>query len=453
MWTMNQASARLERTGSFHSIASDRSSNASSEDFESYLSGERNAPPAMWTSARSQSNVSRLSQKFNNATIATVEIPSPPTSRDESQLRDNTTEDDARSRSSTLAGEEDNYEYPEKTPTPDSIPKKITELAEETKDGVETAEEEPVPPARVPGPLEVQLQALMSKIIFMERENPTISVTPDEYSELQARVQTLEEERKTWHKRHEALFALRDEDVENIIKVRGLLAKARRDLEGMTKLRDDDLVNLQVVRGKLAEATRKLERLESQSPVTGGRSTPSRGRPSSIMLERRDTTDLFAAAKTAALEQRVMELEKRNSDLLEQIDALRQKAQSTTPSVAAEASKQEDISIDDVNRMAAHKAWRGTVADMEAKLRAKDAEIAVLRAGRAPATQKPGVEWHHIEALHEEHATYREKVGAKMQLLRLEKEMLQKELHRKEDECHELEVKVQSMQRKLRSAV
>lgn len=93
-----------------------------------------------------------------------------------------------------------------------------------------------------------------------------------------------------------------------------MLAKARRELEGMTKLRDEDLLNVQIVRSRLAEKTREIERMQSQT----GRSSPLRGRPASF--ERRDTSDLFAMAKTAALEQRVLELEKRNAALMSQVD-------------------------------------------------------------------------------------------------------------------------------------
>jgi DNA repair exonuclease SbcCD ATPase subunit len=272
----------------------------------------------------------------------------------------------------------------------------------------------------------------MSKLVFMERANPVVSVTPEEYAELTAELKTLREEKKTWQKRHEALFALRDEDVENNIKIRGMLAKARRDLEGMTKLRDDDLVNLQAVRSKLAEATRKLDRLEAQ----GGRSSPSRGgRPGSMMMDRRGTMDLFAAAKAAALEQRALELEQRNMDLQSQIEQLKGGA-----------------NIDDLNRMTAHKAWKDTVAELENRVKAKDAEIARLRVGGSTlgsGITSGAVEWHRMEAIHEEHASYREKVGGKMQALRSEKEALQKELHRKEEENHSLEVKIQSLQRRV----
>ncbi|KAF2275871.1 uncharacterized protein EI97DRAFT_378472 [Westerdykella ornata] len=391
----------------------------------------------MWQSGRQQSGtaVSRLSQKFG-AAAQVAEIAPPPLRtqhRHRQESVENSPDDDVHSRSSTLGGDEQDFEYPEKTPT--SLPKTTQQVHEiKLEENEETAE--PPPPPHVPGPLETQLASLMSKLIFMERANPVVSVTPEDYAEMVAELKALREEKKTWQKRHEALFALRDEDVENNIKIRGMLAKARRELEGMTKLRDDDLVNLQAVRAKLAEATRKLDKLEAQSSQTG-RSSPSRGhggRPGSVIMERRGTMDLFAAAKAAALEQRALELEQRNQDLLAQIETLKGGA-----------------NIDDLNRMTAHKAWKDTVTDLEARLKAKDAQIARLQSGGALTVtgSVSGLELHRVEAIHEEHASYREKMGGKLQALRSEKEALQKELHRKEDENHALEVKIQSLQRRI----
>lgn len=387
-----------------------------------------NNMPAMWQSQRQQSGsaVSRLSQKFGANTQVAEIAPLRTQHQNRQDSTENSPDDDTHSRSSTLGGEEQDLDYPEKTPT--SLPRKATTLP---KVGDDDEPSSPAPPPHIPGPLESQLASLMSKLIFMERENPAVSVTPDDYKELTSELKALREEKKTWQKRHEALFALRDEDVENNIKIRGMLAKARRELEGMTKLRDEDLVNVQVVRSKLAEATRELDRLRTQ----GGRASPSRGgRPPSMFMERRGTVDLFAAAKAAALEQRALELEKHNADLLSQIETLKGGA-----------------NIDDLNRMTAHKAWKDTVGDLEAKLKVKDAEIARLRTSGvvAPTGSGTGMEWHRVEAIHEEHASYREKVGGRMQQLRSEKEQLQRDLHRKEDENHALEAKVQSLQRRV----
>jgi DNA repair exonuclease SbcCD ATPase subunit len=282
----------------------------------------------------------------------------------------------------------------------------------------------------------------MSKLITMDQKAPARSTTSSTTA-----FKTLEAEKASLLKRHEAIWALRDEDVENNIKIRGQLAKARRDLEAMTKLRDEDLVNVQAVRIKLADATRTIDRLQASG--ASGRSSPSRenraGSRTSMFMERRDTTDLFAVAKAAALQERALELEKRNSDLLSQIQTLKGGA-----------------NIDTLNSMTAHQAWKDKVADLEAKLKAKDAEVAratsSLASVRHPAASIPpaapsgagaGVEWHRVEAIHEEHAGYRERMGAKLQALRSEKEGLQRELHRKEDEVHGLESKVQSLQRRV----
>ncbi|KAF2877061.1 hypothetical protein BDV95DRAFT_480872 [Massariosphaeria phaeospora] len=334
--------------------------------------------------------------------------------------------DDTHSRASTLGGDDHEFQFPEKTPTM-LRPLKPAKAADDEKPSLDHS-------SHVPGPLESQLAALMSKLIFIEQKNPTVSVTPDEYKAMSARVHALEAEKAAWTKRHEAIWALRDEDVDNNIKIRGLLAKTRRDLESMTALRDADLENLQIVRGKLCDSTRQLERLQTQN--INGRTSPARGgRPGSIVMERRGTMDLFAAAKAAALEQRALELEQRNSDLLGQIETLKGGAKP-----------------DDLNRMTAHKAWKDTVSDLEARLKAKDSELARLR-GTSVSSAVPlggtAPEWHRIDAIHEEHASYREKVGGRMQALRSEKEALQREVHRKDDETHALEVKIQSLQRRL----
>ncbi|KAF2270978.1 hypothetical protein CC78DRAFT_527938 [Lojkania enalia] len=475
MWTANRSPSRPQRTASVHSIASvhsasrpnstivspqiqrrsgyesDQSSDTANED--EFVIQNANFPgvppnnmPAMWQSGRQQSgsavSVSRLSQKLGT-NVQVAEIQAPPALRTQHRHQQEQTEnspDDDTDSPSTLGGEEQDFEYPEKTPT--VLPKKVLEEEEKAS--------EPMKP-HVPGPLEQQLASLMSKLIFMERENPIVSITPEEYQVVTKRLKALEEEKKAWTKRHEAIWALRDEDVDNNIKIRGMLAKARRELEGMTKLRDDDLVNLQIVRGKLAEATRKIERMESSN----GRSSPHRGHRSSLLLERRDTTDLFAAAKAAALEQRALELEKRNQDLLNQIEHLKR-------------GHSGGESIDELNSMTAHKAWKDTVADLEFKLKAKDAQLARVLAGGAAGASRSAfgssdsmvsapvlggavssVDLNRIETLHEEHASYRERMGAKIQALRSEKEVLQKELHRKEDECHVLEAKVQSLQRRV----
>ncbi|OCL01448.1 hypothetical protein AOQ84DRAFT_401791 [Glonium stellatum] len=385
---------------------SDRSSDTAGE--EEFVMQNATVPP-LWQ------RQDRLSQKLGNTIVHVAEIRPRPAHGNHAHDRDDVSE--THSRSSTL-GDEQDFDYPEKTPTSLQPRKSLEEEMEESE-----AESEQQEPPRKIGPLEQQLSALMSKLVFMERENPTVAVTPEEYQALQDKVKALEAEKATWAERHEALFALRDEDVANNIKIRGLLAEERREHASMRKLRDDDIGNVIALRGKLADATRRLERLERS-----GFSTPITGRPKSIALERRDTTDLFQAAKNAALEQRALELEKANQDLMSQLASLKQ---------------------DDVSRVAAHKAWRGTVSDLEARLKQKEEEISRSR----PSGMSSGVsvDWNRIETMHEEHARFREKTAQRTQQLRSEKETLQKELHRKEDENAELEAKLEKLQLRLAS--
>jgi len=334
--------------------------------------------------------------------------------------------DDASSRSSTLDGEEEYMVTVDPKPMSLSKHLPVTQIRLEAPVPPATIQgnepHSPAPAPHVPGPLESQLAALMSKLIFIEHANPTVSINPEEHEELRLRVATLEAEKKQWWKRHEAIWALRDEDVENNIKIRGLLAQTRRELEAVKALREEDLSNVQIVRSKLAEKTRELDRLQAQK-------SPHRGRPGSF-FERRGTSDLFVAAKTAALEQRALDLEQRNSDLVAQVAVLKGGAD-----------------IDSLNRYTAHQAWKDTVGDLEARVKAKDAQLTQLRA--ASGSNGGGMDWCRAEAVFEEHASYREMVGGKLQALRSDKETLQKELHRKENECQVLELKLQTLQRRL----
>ncbi|KAJ4985262.1 hypothetical protein SVAN01_09207 [Stagonosporopsis vannaccii] len=451
MWTAQRAKPRSERTGSIHSVASlyggrpeSVASNQSFSQFRGYESDqsseiaitEDQVPtrpvskvviPAIWQSRRQepklappveQPGIEAWRDEQIREPVVDIMPQAPKTTPQNMWEVPSNEADETESLASTLDGEDLIPEYPEKTPT--SIP--VMLFANEP-------DEEPLSPApapHVPGPLESQLAALMSKLIYIERSNPVAAVEPAEYHEMTARLKKLEEEKTQLWKRHTAIWALRDEDLENNIKIRGLLAKKDRELVAMTALRDEDLVNVQLVRNKLADKTREVERLQSQ---TGTRS-PTRGRPGSF-IERRATNDLFAQAKSAALEQRVLELEKRNSDLVTQLETLRGGAD-----------------IDDLNRMTAHQAWKDHVTDLEAQLKAKDVELA-KRPNDSAITAKPTVsEWSRIEAIVQEHGAYRELVGSKLQALRSEKEALQKLLHAKEDECHTLELNVQSLRRR-----
>ncbi|KAL9069432.1 MAG: hypothetical protein Q9157_006159 [Trypethelium eluteriae] len=317
----------------------------------------------------------RLSQKLGNTLVQVSSMVHH--SEDANQ-----TDDDVRSRASTLAGDDRDYDFPEKTPTATEHVRELNfddeDVLSTQQDDRDQSEEDEPPAPHIPGPLEQQLAALMSKVVFLERENPTIAVSPEEYDGLKEKVSVLEAEKIQWNKRHEALFALRDEDVENNILIRGLLAKERYDHESMKKLRDDDLNNVLVLRSKLADATRKLQRLDGtpqNSPSARGSSTP-RERPRSIVMERRDTSnDLFQAARNAALEQRALELEQANDTLLKRVAEIRK------TEVAHEKAWQRALELEKENRVltqenaelkkdrvAGDKAWRAVVDGLQERL-------------------------------------------------------------------------------------
>ena len=121
------------------------------------------------------------------------------------------TEDDVSSRSSTLDGEDDYMER---------LDKKPAQRLQSRKQMPNEEPRSPGPAPHVPGPLESQLAALMSKLIFIEQSNPAVSVDPESFQAMERELKALREEKKTWWKRHDAIWALRDEDVENNIKIR-----------------------------------------------------------------------------------------------------------------------------------------------------------------------------------------------------------------------------------------
>ena len=174
-----------------------------------------NGMPPMWNTQRQQSGATallvkqRLESERNYAANIT---PAPLNAQHKSQMEPSIrrVDDDASSRSSTLDGNEE-FDYPAKT---------TKQLAVRQKADLNNEPASPAPAPHVPGPLESQLAALMSKLIFIEQSNPAVSVKPEEYQEMQARLKQLEEEKKGWWKRHEAIWALRDQDVENNIKIR-----------------------------------------------------------------------------------------------------------------------------------------------------------------------------------------------------------------------------------------
>jgi hypothetical protein len=177
----------------------------------------------MWNLQSQQSKLTRspVDQKLQSEADYVTEIRQFPIRaqyQHQEEVVNHLVDDDATSRSSTLDGEEDDAQYEPKTAKPHSIQQ------------VNLVENEPVSPfpaSHVPGPLESQLAALMSKLVFLEQANPVISITAEEYKETVNRLKALEEEKKRWWKRHEAIWALRDEDVENNIKIRVSLKQMR----------------------------------------------------------------------------------------------------------------------------------------------------------------------------------------------------------------------------------
>lgn len=151
-----------------------------------------------------------FSQKKANDVVHPVNA-NKPQYQDQRTFVERPVDDDATSRSSTLDGNEEDAPYPSKK----SLAPSATKMSLTGQEPVS-----PAPAPHVPGPLESQLAALMSKLVYIEQSNPAISVKPEEYEQTMARLKALEEEKKTWWKRHDAIWALRDEDVENNIKIR-----------------------------------------------------------------------------------------------------------------------------------------------------------------------------------------------------------------------------------------
>jgi hypothetical protein len=187
--------------------ASDRSSIASADDDRAGL--RRNnltRVPDAWNSQRPQTE-----KGYNKLSLAPAPGPRVTTVVAHKDQWDVATDDDATSGSSTLDGEDDYMDHAERKAA-SRAPARTEIRSDEPRS--------PNPAPHVPGPLESQLAALMSKLIYIEQANPAVSVTPEEFQKMQERLKALEEEKKTWWKRHDAIWALRDEDVENNIKIR-----------------------------------------------------------------------------------------------------------------------------------------------------------------------------------------------------------------------------------------
>jgi hypothetical protein len=202
------------------------------------------------------------------------------------------------------------------------------------------------------GPLGCQLLDLLSKVSAMESSQPTVMAS--EYQTLQAHITELENEKKSLQIQHEALFALRDEDVANLIKVRVLLAQERYEHAAMRQLRDDDLANVQELRHKLATATWASQAATSASTLTsnGGKRMSLQSHRQSLSRSNTLTADaqgmdLWQAAKTAAMEHRLLELESANTDLRAQLErshtTLLQTGQQKQPQPEAATSRVDDV--------------------------------------------------------------------------------------------------------------
>lgn len=226
------------------------------------------------------------------------------------------------------------------------------------------------------GPMEQLLRSLFRKVTDAERRQPTIMA--EDYARLRQRVDELEAENHTWAERYQTYFAVRDEDLTNLLKVRDLLAQERREHAAMRQLRDEDLENVLMLREKLAKATWSRPSLARSASTSSARQSRTEG------------DDLWRAAKTAAMEHRILELEAANEVL---------RAQIATSS------------------------------------NAKPAESTLVVA--------------RMETMFEDSLKYREKMATRVQQLRSEKDALQKEVAALEDRNLQLEAKLESSQRRI----
>jgi hypothetical protein len=244
------------------------------------------------------------------------------------------------------------------------------------------------------GPLEKQLLALLSKVSVIEHAQPTIMAS--DYEALQQRVKSLEAEKTVFLRRQEALWHCRDEDLANLIKIRGELAWLRRQHEGIMRLREEDTENLLTVRDKLAKLTWATERKQQDMGLQ--RTTSFSAIPIGRASARQSVSpgsDLWAVAKSAAMEQRVLELESANATLRADLD----KARSNST-----GSLSRPVSL-----------------------------------SRMSTSEDAGFEGSHH---------HRARSVARLATLRTENETLRRDLARKEDENAELEEKLERLQRR-----
>lgn len=226
-------------------------------------------------------------QSDNNLITTSLDLDTRESGRRDSISTDHTT--------STLAMElPHDDELNLKTPTVHHIPLDLTPSPSPTP------EESPViRPNHVAGPMEQLLQSLLQKVADAEQSRPTVMA--QDYLDLKSRVYELEAEKKTWEDRYQAYFAVRDEDLTNLLKLREMLAQERREHDAIRRLRDEDLANVLMLREKLAQALWAKPQ-----------------RPVSIFSARQSRTegdDLWQSAKSAAMEHRILELEAANKEL------------------------------------------------------------------------------------------------------------------------------------------
>lgn len=254
------------------------------------------------------------------------------------------------------------------------------------------------------GSMASMLQTLLSKVSTLERRQPTVMA--EEHASLQKRFQELEKDHKERTQNYVDLLTLRNGDLENLIKVRGLLAKERRMHEEMKMLRDEDLGNVLKLREQLANATWASSRPGMPGVVTSptGHSHSSSG----AKLSMKQSDYLWQVARTAAMEQRVLELESANKDLQTQLQSA-------------------------------------------VTLPGSSLSLAMVPATAAAVNVAADSHFvSRIEAMFEDSLRHSEKVATKVQTLRSEKESLQKEVASLEDRNAELESLVQRLQRNLR---
>ena len=273
----------------------------------------------------------------------------------------------------TLADEDDGLEAEMDLKTPTATRHRLTT---ETELDMQTA-----------GPMSHLLHSLLLRVADVERAQPTVMA--DDYAAQQTSITDLERENQSLLKSRNDLLTLRNDDLTNLIKVRDLLATERREHAAMRRLRNEDLENVLILREKLAKATWSSPArpaspaLERRSYLGGGTMTPP------TRMSRPSGDDLWQQAKTAAMEQRVLELEKANAELR-----------------AAQVSS----------------------------------------AGGARAAAGDGL-LARVENMFEDSLKQRERMATKVQQLRSEKEMLQKELAGLEDRNSELEALVERLKR------